>query len=59
MSSINWESFSNQDIRIKMESMKIEYESIKNKINNLFSSLDMLDNEYNKAIKELEKRSKK
>lgn len=38
--------------------MKMEYESIKNKINNLVSELDKLDIEYNNANKELNKRSK-
>lgn len=50
---------SNTDIRMKMSSMEEEYESIKNKINILFDKLDSLDNEYNKAQKEIEKRNKK
>jgi hypothetical protein len=39
--------------------MEEEYESIKNKINKLVDKLDILDNEYDKAKKELEKRTKK
>ena len=49
----------NTDIRMKMSSMKEEYEAIKNKINNLLSNLDTLDTEYLKAQKVLEERSKK
>lgn len=56
---MEWNNMSNTDIRIKMSSMKEEYEAIKNKINNLLSQLDTLDIEYVKAKKELEKRSKK
>lgn len=55
---IKWDTMSNTDIRVKMSSMEIEYESIKNKINQLITDLDKLDIEYNKAQKELEKRSK-
>ena len=57
--SLNWSDMSNTDIRMKMSSMEEEYESIKNKINILFDKLDSLDNEYNKAQKEIEKRNKK
>lgn len=57
--SLNWSDMSNTDIRMKMSSMEEEYESIKNKINVLFDKLDSLDNEYNKAQKEIEKRNKK
>ena len=39
--------------------MTDEYEVIKNKINILINKLDALDIEYNKAKKEIEKRSKK
>lgn len=56
---MNWSDMSNTDIRMKMSSMEEEYESIKNKINVLFDKLDSLDNEYNKAQKEIEKRNKK
>ena len=41
---------SNTDIRMKMASMKEEYEAIKNKINNYLGQLDMLDKEYIKVI---------
>ena len=54
----DWSNLSNSDIRMKINSMELEYEAVKNKINNLFSELDRLDIEYNKANKELEKRSK-
>ena len=50
---------SNTEIRMKMASMKDEYDAIKNKINNLFGRLDALDNEYIKGQKELENRAKK
>lgn len=55
---IKWDTMSNTDIRVKMSSMEMEYENIKNKINQLITDLDKLDIEYNKAQKELEKRSK-
>ena len=50
---------SNTEIRMKMASMKDEYDAIKNKINNLFSKLDALDEEYIKGRRELEKRAKR
>jgi hypothetical protein len=53
-----WTKMGNAEIRMKMSSMELEYESIKNKINNLISELDKLDIEYNNAKKELNKRSK-
>jgi peptidoglycan hydrolase CwlO-like protein len=53
-----WEKLSNSEIRNKMSSMENKYESIKMKINNLIGELDLLDIEYNKAKKEIEKRSK-
>lgn len=56
---MQWSDMSNTEIRIKMSSMEEEYESIKNNINNLISKLDSLDNEYNNAKKELEKRNRK
>ncbi len=54
----DWSNLSNSEIRLRMTSMQNEYESIKLKINNLVSKMDTLDEEYNKAKKELEKRSK-
>ena len=48
----------NTEIRLKMKNMEMEYESIKNRINNLVSKLDKLDIEYNDAQRELKKRSK-
>jgi hypothetical protein len=54
-----WEKMSNAEIRMKMSSMEMVYESIKNKINNLVSELDKLDIDYDNAQKELNKRSKK
>ena len=56
--NMKWDTMSNTDIRVKMSSMEMEYENIKNKINQLITDLDNLDIEYNKAQKELEKRSK-
>ena len=56
---IEWNNMTNTDIRMKMSSMKEEYEAIKNKINNLLINLDTLDTEYLKAQKVLEERSKK
>ena len=53
-----WENMSNAEIRMKINSMEMEYESIKNRINNLVSKLDKLDIEYNDAQRELKKRSK-
>lgn len=54
-----WSNMSNNEIRMKMNSMEMEYEAIKNKISDLVSKLDSLDIEYNKARKEIEKRAKK
>lgn len=56
---IDWSNMSNTEIRRKMESMTLEYESIKNKINDFISQMDMMDIEYDKAKKEIERRSKK
>lgn len=56
---IDWSNMSNTEIRRKMESMTLEYESIKNKINDFISKMDMMDIEYDKAKKEIERRSKK
>lgn len=56
---INWEILSNSEIRNKMTSMENKYESIKIKINKLIGELDTLDAEYNKAKKEIDKRSRK
>lgn len=55
---IDWSNMSNSEIRNRIASMEMEYESIKNKINNLVTMLDDLDIEYNNANKELNKRSK-
>ena len=55
----DWSNMSNMDIRNKMSSMTNEYESIKNEINNLIGKLDILDNEYISAQKELDKRTKR
>lgn len=59
MQQVKWTEMSNTDIRMKMNSMKEQYEVIKNKINELFDQLDFLDNEYLKGQKELENRSKR
>ena len=55
---IDWTNMSNSEIRNRITSMEMEYESIKNQINNLVNMLDNLDIEYNNANKELSKRSK-
>ena len=55
----DWNNVSNVDIRNKMLSMSNEYESIKNEINKLIEKLDILDNEYINAQKELDKRTKR
>lgn len=55
----DWSNLSNNEIRMKMNSMSLEYENLKNKINKLMSEMDNLDIEYDQARKELEKRSKK
>lgn len=56
--SREWCDMSNTEIRIKMQSMENKYEAIKIKISHLIDELDNLDNEYDKAKKELLKRSK-
>lgn len=55
---IDWSNMSNSEIRNRIKSMEMEYESVKNKINNLVNLLDKLDIEYNNANRELNKRSK-
>jgi hypothetical protein len=54
----DWTNMSNTEIRMKMQTMEMEYESVKNKISVLIDELDRLDNEYEQAKKELNKRSK-
>jgi hypothetical protein len=56
---VEWSNMSNTEIRMKMQTMEMEYESIKNKINNLMDELEKLDVVYNKGKKELERRIKK
>ena len=56
---MNWNNMSNMEIKQKMESMVLEYESIKNKINKLINNLDKLDIDYDNAKKEIERRGKK
>lgn len=48
----------NTEIRMTLNSMKLEYEAIKNKITNLFNELDVLDNEYIRGQRVLEERTK-
>ena len=48
-----WCNMSNTEIRIKMQAMEMEYESIKNRINKLIDKLDELDIDYNKGKKEI------
>ena len=59
MMNIEWTTMSNNEIRIKLASMENEYESIKQKISKLIGELDLMDIEYYKGKKEIEKRSKK
>lgn len=54
-----WSKLTNTEIRLKIASMEQEYEAIKNKINNLMNDLESIDVKYNKAISELNKRTKK
>lgn len=54
-----WSKMTNTEIRMNLDSMKMEYEAIKNKINHLFNELDMLDNEYIRGQKVLEERTRK
>ena len=56
MLNTNWEQISNSEIHMKLQSMEMEYENIKNKINILLDKLDSLDKEYIKGKKELKKR---
>ena len=55
---VEWSNLSSTDIRMKMETMSLEYENLKNKINSLITEMDNLDIEYNNAKKELERRKK-
>ena len=49
---------SNSELKIKLIEMENEYESIKNKINNLVMRMNELDESYNKVKQILNKRTK-
>ena len=58
MGEINYEMMSNSELKIKLIEMENEYESIKNKINNLVMRMNELDESYNKVKQILNKRTK-
>lgn len=58
MAEIRYEMMSNSELKIKLIEMENEYESIKNKINNLVMRMDELDESYNKVKQILNKRTK-
>lgn len=55
---IDWKTFGNSEIRLKLNVLKEEYEVTKNKISELFDRMEVLDREYIRGTEELEKRSK-
>ena len=55
---IDWKTFGNSEIRLKLNVLKEEYEVTKNKISELFDRMEALDREYIRGIEELEERSK-
>ena len=56
MEKIDWRTLTTPEIKIKKLTMERDYDSIKNKINKLLSDLSDLDDEYNRADRELQKR---
>lgn len=58
MAEINYEMMSNSELKIKLTEMENEYEKIKIEINNYFNMMDVLDKNYNKVKKILNKRTK-
>ena len=58
MAEINYEMMSNSELKIKLIEMENEYESIKNKINNLVMRMNELDDSYDKVKQILNKRTK-
>ena len=57
MEKIDWMKLTTPEIKLKKLTMEREYDSIKNEINKLLSKLSDLDDEYNRADKELQKRN--
>lgn len=55
---IDWKTFGNSEIRLKLNVLKEEYEVCKNKISELFDRMEALDREYIRGTEELEERSK-
>ena len=55
---IDWKTFGNSEIRLKLNVLKEEYEVIKNKISELFDRMEALDRDYIRGTEELEERSK-
>ena len=49
MAEIRYEMMSNSELKIKLIEMENEYESIKNKINNLVMRMNELDDSYDKV----------
>lgn len=55
----NYEKLSNAEIRIEIKNLENEYEATKLKIASLLKKMGELDDEYNKAKNELNKRGVK
>lgn len=56
METIDWTDFSNSEIETKLKTLEFEYEKIKSDITNLYSKLDIVNNNYNKGKVILDKR---
>ena len=56
MKKIDWMKLTTPDIKLRKMIMEREYDSIKMEINKLLGRLSELDEEYNRADKELQKR---
>lgn len=59
MEKIDWKKLTTPEIKIKQMVMSQEYDSIKLQISKLLSQLSDMDEEYNKANNELQKRNGK
>lgn len=58
MREIDFNLLSNAELKIKMNEMENEYESLKNKINTILNRMEELDNKYDKLKTILNKRTR-
>lgn len=55
---IDWKELNESEIETKLKTLEFEYNGIVNKINELYSELSSLNNDYIKGKKEIETRLK-